>query len=189
MIIMSSMEIKLLVISLFIIAFIPSVSSLDEVATWDTSCFNTTHQLKSGLILDDNAGGFILSSNQTVHCPYDCDQALGICNKWPGDAISGEYFMLFEIIAVIVMFLTIFRLDTEPKDIMIMDVFLPLLGFILFAVLAIQGNNVIDMSTGEAIPIIMVVYFNTGVGFVMLMAFFFDIFKFARHVTEEGGKI
>lgn len=159
------------------------VSALEEVPGWDTGCHNSTHLNKTADIeLNRTLYDF---SQVPVRCPYGCDTGLGVCRKWPIGAIPSEYYMLFEVVALGMLFVGIFRLDTNERDVKIFDVVISLFAVILFSILALQGNSVINASTGEAMQIIMVVYFNMGIAMFSLIPFFWFLFKFVRSVVEQ----
>lgn len=137
--------------------------------------------------MNTDDGTIILPANITIMCNYGCDTSRDICHKWPGDAIPAEHFLLFEIFAIVIITLVIFRLDTPTREVKIFDIFVSLLAFILFATLGLQAYNVIDLATGEAVPVNLVVAFNYGMAFFALIPFFFNLFKFIRSVIEESG--
>ena len=184
---MINMGLKMVIPIIFILLFIPSALALNAVPAYNTSCIDSIHIQKIANITDRQDSSKILDSVQTVACPYGCDQNRNICWKWPANALSGEYFIIFELIAVFLMFFSLWRLDVTEKDIKIFDIVIPIFAFILFTLLALQGNNVIDLTTGEGIPMTMVVWLNYGLGLLMLIFFFFSLFKFARAVTEQGS--
>jgi hypothetical protein len=168
---------------IFFLVFSVSVGALAEVPGWDTECHNTTHLNKTADI--DLNGTLYDFSQDTVRCPYGCDTGRNICRKWPEGAIPGEYYMLFEIIALAILFIGIYRLDINERDVKIFDVVISLFAVILFSILALQGNNVIDTSTGEAMQVILVVYLNMGFALFSLIPFFWFLFKFVRSVVEQ----
>jgi len=158
------------------------VNALPAVPGWESYCSNSTDLLKVAHIYFNNS---LYDFNQSVACPYGCDTGRDICRKWPGDALPGEYFILFEIVAMGLLMLTLYRIDIHEGETRAFDVIFPLVGFIFFVVLALQGNNVIDMSTGEAVPITMLVWYNFGFSTICLAAFFFSVFKFIRNAVSE----
>ena len=186
---MSRMSFKASILFLLIILLIPSAAALNAVPAYTTTCLDSSILEKVANITDRQDGSKILDSVQNITCPYGCDQDRDICWKWPANALSGEYFILFEIIALITMFFAIWRTEITDKEVKVFDVFAPLIAMILFYLLALQGNNVIDLTTGEGIPMIMVVWFDFGLAGLMLAFFFFNVFKFARSVIDEGSKL
>ncbi len=186
---MLSMNPKISVMVLFILLLIPVTSALDAVPAYSTTCINSSHIQKIANITDRQDGSKILDSSQDVACPYGCDQDRDICHKWPANALSGEYFIIFQIIALLLMFIVLWRIDLTSDEVKVFDVAVTVISMVLFTLLALQGNNVIDLSTGEGIPMIMVVWLDFGLSLLMLMLFFFNVFKFARAVTDEGSKI
>ena len=186
---MSNMSFKASILFLLIILLIPSVAALNAVPAYTSTCIDSSILEKVANITDRQDGTKILDSVQNVTCPYGCDQDRDICWKWPANALSGEYFILFEMIALITMFFAIWRTEATPNDVKVFDVFAPLIAMILFSLLALQGNNVIDLTTGEGIPMVMIVWLDYGLALLMLLFFFFNIFKFARSVTDEGSKL
>jgi hypothetical protein len=166
----------------------PSVSALEAVPGWESKCFNTTHIQKVANITDISDGSSILDAEMFVECNYGCDTQRNICHKWPGDAIPSEHFLLFQIVAFGLLFLVLFRIDTPTKEIKVFDLATSILVFILFATLGLQGYNVIDMSTGEAVPVNLVVAFDYGMSFFSLILFFFLLFKFVKSTIQIGDK-
>ncbi len=184
---MDSMAMKILLVPvLFILLLIPNTSALEAVPAWQSECLNNTHVLKVGDILDINDGTSILSVNMTIQCNYGCNTERDICNKWPLGALPGEYFMLFEIVGLAMLFTIIFRLHEEVDDTRPFDVILSVMSFIVFLLLALQGNNVIDISTGEAVQITMAVWLNYGFSVLSLAFVFYNMFKFAHGTIKEG---
>lgn len=166
---------------LLLLLLIPSINALEAVPDWETTCTNSTHIFKKADIYLNN---ILYDSNSTLRCPYGCDQKRDVCWKWPGDALPGEYYMLFEIVALGMLFLGLWRIDDNKEDVKTFDVVIPILSAILFFTLALQGNNVIDIATGESVIITMVVWFNYGMGAFSLMWFFVSLLKFvAKEVT------
>lgn len=164
------------------LAFSVNAQALEAVPAWNTTCADSSVLDKSAdIYLNDSLYRF----NQSLPCPYGCDTGRGICRKWPHGAIPGEYYMLFEIVALAILFVGIFRLDIEERDVKIFDVVISLFAVILFSLLALQGNNVIDTSTGEAMQVVFVVYFNMGFALFSLIPFFWFLFKFIRSVVEQ----
>ena len=169
-----------LFVALFL--FITPANALEAIPEWQTSCINNTHLLKeSNTILS----GVAYPSNQTVNCPYGCDTARNICRKWPGDALPGEYYMLFQILAFSIFLIMLFRIDVGDNDVQIFDVIIPIFAAILFFSLAIQGINVIDISTGEAVVLVFPIYLDYGIGSLCIVFFFFNLFKFIKGVVTN----
>ena len=168
------------VVSFFLL--FPLTSALDAVPGWQATCVDETTLLK---IADVRFNNTLYNFNQTVDCQYGCDEGRDICHKWPSDALPGEYFLTLEIFVLGLFLLIIFRLDENEEDIKIFDIILPMFCFILFVLLALQGNNVIDMSTGEAVRLVLVVYLDYGLGTLCLVPFFFNIFKFVKQGVER----
>lgn len=167
---------------LSLLAFSINVDALEAVPGWNATCVDSSTLLKrADIYLNDTLYPF----NQSLDCPYGCDTGRNICRKWPQGAIPGEYYMLFEIVALAILFVGIFRLDIEERDVKIFDVVISLFAVILFSLLALQGNNVIDASTGEAMQVVFVVYFNMGFALFSLIPFFWFLFKFIRSVVEQ----
>lgn len=170
-------------IFLFLILLVPvGVSALEEVPGWQATCTNTTYLFKQANIYFNNT---LYPFNQTVLCQYGCDTGRNICNRWLGNPMPGEYFMLFQIIALAMFFIILYRLDVNENDVRIFDVALATMAVFMFFLLALQGNSVIDMSTGEDIQIIFIVYINMGLGMLSLIPFFFMLFKYIRGVVEQ----
>ena len=160
---------------IFFLSFAVNASALEAVPGWEPSCINGTHILKKA---DIYLNGTLYDFNQTITCPYGCDTGRDVCWKWPGEAIPGEYYLLFEAFVIVLLLIMIYRLDLNKDDIQIFDVVIPVLASGLFFAMALQGNNVIDSATGEAVRIIFVVWFNYGMGVFCLIPFFFALFKF-----------
>jgi len=165
----------LLVFSLFFLSLPFAVSALEAVPGWTPACINSTHLLKSADIYFNNT---LYEWNQTIACPYGCDTYRDVCWKWPGEAVPGEYYLLFEALLIGLLIIIIYRLDINEGDVRVFDVVMPLMAAILSYILALQGNNVIDTTTGEAMRVIMVVWFNYGMSVLCLIPFFLMLFKF-----------
>ena len=95
-----------------------------------------------------------------------------------GDAIPSEYFLFFEAIAAALLFLILYRIDINKDDVKIFDVVVPVIASFLFFSLALQGNNVIDAATGEAVRVLFAVIFDYAMGVFCLIPFFLTLFKF-----------
>jgi len=161
--------------SFIFLLFIIGVSALEPVPSWETTCLNSTHIRKSAVI---TAGTETLNLTQEIKCAYGCNEGHDVCWRWPGDAIPGEYLMMFEAVALLILFVGLYRIDSHMSNVKIFDVAISLLAVILFFVLALQANNVIDTTTGEGVRIIFVVWFNYGMGVFSLIPFFVAMFKF-----------
>jgi hypothetical protein len=161
-----------LIASFFVI---PTAQALEPVPGWNSTCVDSTTLLKrADIYLNDTLYAF----NQTISCNYGCDTGRDICNRWPGDAIPSEYYLLFEIMTLGMFFVVIYRLDVHVDKTRIFDVAIATLMMVMFFILALQGNNVIDATTGEAVQIHLVVWFNYGMGVFSLLPFFLAMFKY-----------
>lgn len=153
-------------------------SALTPVPGWETQCLNTTHIFKSASIqYNDGTTSFNNNFNQTLQCPFGCDTRKDVCHKWPGDAIPSEYYFLFLVFALLMFSFMVFRLGVKQKEIQPYDLIFSLIALGMFIILALQGNNVIDASTGEAVQITMVVWYCFGFAGLSVAVFFFNLYK------------
>ena len=76
------------------------------------------------------------------------------------------------------LFFVLFRIDINEEDVKVLDVVAPIFMLVLFSMLALQGNNVIDTTTGEAVQLIFVVWINYGMMVFALIPSFLNVFKF-----------
>jgi hypothetical protein len=180
---------KTLILLMLAVMVLPGVSASQEVPAWETSCINSTHLLKTISLMNATDGSYLIDANSTVMCSYGCDTRRNVCMRWPGDSIPGEYYMLFEGTALGLFLFMIYRFDTSKGDMRTYDVLIPVMAIMLFLILSLQGNSVIDMSTGEWVPVTMVVYFDYGFALLSIALFFYNMFKYAGAVAEEGGKL
>lgn len=173
---------RAVIVPIFFLLLLPFASALEPIPNWQSSCFNATTLIKEADIYYNNT---IYEFNQTVACPYGCDTYRNVCWKWPGQAIPGEYYMLFTVFGLVLLGAGIFRLDIKPKEIMPADLVFALMCMGLFFVLALQGNNVIDMTTGEAVQIPMLVWYSYGFAGLSVAIFIFNLFKLISREVEE----
>jgi hypothetical protein len=170
------------VLLVLLLALLPTVSALEPVIGCETSCHNLTHINNT---CDWLFNGTLYPFNQgPMHCPYGCDSNLGLCNRWPGNTLPGEYLLFFEIVGIGLLIFGIYRLDVGDDDIHAYDVILPLLMFIIFVTLSLQANNVIDTTTGEAVQVIYITWLNFGLSTITLILFFLNMFKYIKAGVE-----
>lgn len=175
-------KISTTIVVLFFLSFLPVSTALEAIPGWQATCANSTHIYKEARIYFNDT---LYEFNQTIQCQYGCDTDRDICWKWPGNALPSEYFLLFQVVVLGIFFVVVFRLDTNTEDIKIFDVVLPVLLVTLFFSLSLQGNNIIDMATGEAVQVIFVVWLDFGLGIISLLFFFLNLFKFAKEEVSE----
>lgn len=168
----------MLCVMAIIVSTIPGAQALDEFPGESGACINTTHLRQNIEWKNDSGGDCIICASNVVSCPYGCDLVKQSCNKWPGNAMPGEYFLLFEAIALGLVLFILYRMDVPQGSIRAFDVFLPVLTIILLSSLSLQGNNVIDMTSGEAMQLTMVVWFDYGFMVILLIPFFLNLFKY-----------
>lgn len=172
------MQKKILLVLLAVLMFFifaGLTDALEPIPDWNSNCINSTHLFKTfDLSFNNTVYGF----NQTVICQFGCDTSKNICWKWPENAMPGEYYMLFQITAIMMLIVMLYRIDIRKEEIKIFDLILPIISMILFFSLALQGGNVIDMSTGEAVQLIFVIWFDYGMGTFSLIPFFMSLFKY-----------
>lgn len=173
------------IIIMFIFLILPHVDALSPTPSWETSCANSTYIEK---VAKYQYNGTFYNFTTTLKCNYGCDTERNICWQWPAYAIPGEYYFLFEVFGLVLLMFILYRLDVNQEEIRIFDVVIPVMLVMIFSVLALQGNNVIDMTTGEGVRIIFLVWFNFGLAVFSLIPFFFSLFKYI-HSAVEGGAV
>ena len=175
------MIMRFALVALFVLCLLPSASALEPVPGWNSTCVDSNTLLKrADIYLNDTLYAF----NQSITCNYGCDTQRDVCWKWPGQAIPGEYYLTFIIFALVLLVMSLLRLDTKKNDIKPSDLAFALIAMGLFFILALQGNNVIDMSTGEAVQIPMLVQYCFGFGGLSIVIFVFNFFKFLGKEVE-----
>lgn len=168
--------------ALFVLCLLPTAQALEPVPGWNSTCVDSSTLLKrADIYLNDTLYAF----NQTISCNYGCDTQRDVCWKWPGQAIPGEYYLTFIVFGMVLLAMNLFRLNINKKDIQPSDLAFGLIAMGLFFILALQGNNVIDMSTGEAVQIPMLVQYCFGFGGLSIAIFVFNFFKFLQKEVEE----
>jgi len=172
------------IMAIFILIFSMQAGAISETPGWSTTCYNTTHLLKTANITDTTDGSCILCAKQIVKCNYGCDTMKNICWKWPANAIPGEYFLLFEVLAVVLFGYSAFRIDSPSSDTGLFEIITSVLAMILFLTLSLQGNNVIDTTTGEGVSIVMVVWINYALAGLSLIFTFLNVFKNLHREVE-----
>jgi len=179
---------KKFVIVTFFIAFfltLTNASAASTVPDWSTSCYNSTHVYKHKTVYYQNSTSVTKHSwNDTARCPFMCDSTLGVCRQWPANALPGEYFFLLEVIAIILFIIGIWRLDVSDSEMRLFDLLFPILSFILFLTLSIQGNNIIDMTTGTWVRPVFVIWLNYGFALMSLLFTFVALFKHMSGTVE-----
>jgi hypothetical protein len=169
-----------------VLLLLPITSALEAIPSWSPSCFNSTHiYLVNELNVTNSTGTEEYTFESIRLCPYGCDSERSVCWKWPGNAIPGEYYFLFVVFGLILLGVGLFRLGVKPEDMQPFDLVLSLLAAGLFGILALQGNNVIDMSTGEAVQVIMLVWYSFGFAGISLGVFVFNVFKFLGREVKD----
>ncbi len=174
-------------IVLLFLALIPYAAALDPVPAWDTSCVNESYIQKTAMIQNRTGGDFLLDAGYAIPCTYGCNTNIGICHMWPENAIPSEYYMIMFIFGIAILSLSIFRLGVKSKEISPADIIFSLLASGLFFILSLQGNNVIDPATGEAVQIIMVVWYCIGFAWLSVAIMVFNLFKFLQREVEDNG--
>lgn len=170
---------------LLFLAAIPTAMSLDNTPGASYYCINSSYLMeKIGWV--DSSGACVNCLDQPLKCNYGCDQGRNVCNKWPYGALPAEHFIIIELVTLGLLMFIIYRLDVGEDDVKIFDVVAPLIALIMFLMLALQGNNVIDSTSGEDIQLVFFVWLDYGLAMFMLIPFFFSVFKFTKGVVASG---
>jgi hypothetical protein len=169
-------------ISLLIVT---STGAMDAAPVAEFKCFNASH-VQRVINITNSTGSDLLYAQSLIECNYGCDTMRDVCYKWPYGAIPGEYYLLLEIFALGALMVSLYRIDTTMSKTKVFDVVLPLFMFIIFSLLALQGNNVIDSQSGESVEIVFMVWLNYGLGVFSLIPFFFSVFKFMKGAVGAG---
>ena len=177
---------KALLLALIVLSplVIPSCAALDPIPGIETNCTNSTH-LTEIINWRNGTGSVTISMLSYARCKFGCDQSRDICYKYPYGALPGEYYLVMEIMALLLLMIVLYRLDVSADDTKLFDVVSPVICVILFATLALQGNNVIS-SGGDDMNLIMFVWLDYGLAMFSLVPFFFSLFKFIRGVVDYG---
>lgn len=165
---------------------ISSVSGMEASPATEVKCYNATY-LQQVINYTDSAGESAAYLTSLIECNYGCDQSRDVCYRWPYGALPSEYYMMLEVFALAALLITMYRLDTDAGSVRMFDVVLPLFMFIMFMLLALQGNNVIDSQSGDSGELVFLVWLNYGLGVFSLVPFFFSVFKFIRGVLDAGS--
>ena len=168
---------------------IASAGAMPTVPDYTTACYNSTDVVKSARILNTSDSACIICSTQITKCTYGCNSNIGICNQWPGQPMPMEYMIIFEVSGLAIFFLILFRADVTAKEVSIADIGINLMAIWLLFSLALQANNVIEFTTGEAVQIVMMVWINYGLAILSVVFFFFNMWKFVGASIKAGRKL
>lgn len=142
---------------------------------WEATCIGNVLVENTTITVD----GDVIPIIQNTTCSYGCDTGRRECIGYggtPGQAMPGSLFIVFELLAIALLFVSFFPVDAAIKMIC------GLVSAVIFLPLGLLSLNVIF--EGVVMQIDWLGWLNFAFGFLGIIMFFAGMFYLMRRETK-----